>query len=277
MGHSRVGGRLLEGDEARRVSHGGRCAEREARDGRVSDRAVPDVPDDVQHRSRSTTPRRGRRRSSTTTASSIATSAAAPCRRTPTSSSGCWRCSTRRRSVDDRGAAHAHARRDRPRRRLPVAAQRRRQRRVQRPVVDAPVRRRCEPAATVAGLRGLAHYAALAQDDEPEKADRAFRRARLSEQWLIANAPDAYPPSLRAAVSYDFYAHSATTRSLERCGGVAAGRRWRVRSADDGPPQRRRAAALRGDVPHVARPAAAPGPRLLGGGCGARRRRSTRT
>ncbi len=72
------------------------------------------------------------------------------------------------------------------------------------------------PEATVAGLRGLAHYAALAQDDAPEKADRALRRARLSEQWLNANAPDAYPSSMRAVVSYDIYVALGDDASLDR-------------------------------------------------------------
>ncbi len=38
-----------------------------------------------------------------------------------------------------------------------------------------------KPVTTAAGLRGLSHFAALAQNDEPGKSDRAFRRAKLAE------------------------------------------------------------------------------------------------
>jgi hypothetical protein len=72
------------------------------------------------------------------------------------------------------------------------------------------------PFTTAAGLRGLAHFAAVAQNDEPGKADRAFRRAKLAEAWLDANAPEAYPASLRAAVDYDLYRVGGDKATLDR-------------------------------------------------------------
>jgi Cellulase N-terminal ig-like domain len=72
------------------------------------------------------------------------------------------------------------------------------------------------PVATAAGLRGLSHFAALAQNDEPGKADRAFRRAKLAETWLDANAPEAYPASLQAAVDYDLYRVGGDKAMLDR-------------------------------------------------------------
>jgi len=71
-----------------------------------------------------------------------------------------------------------------------------------------------DPSNTAAALRGMARFAAAFQSDEPDKAQRMYRRARLSETWLLANAPGAYPPALRAAVDYDFYKFSSDDKML---------------------------------------------------------------
>ncbi|MBI5285406.1 MAG: hypothetical protein HY874_09970 [Chloroflexi bacterium] len=71
-----------------------------------------------------------------------------------------------------------------------------------------------DPANTAAALRGMARFAAAFQSDEPDKAQRMYRRARLSEAWLLANAPAAYPPALRAAVDYDLYKFSSDDKML---------------------------------------------------------------
>jgi hypothetical protein len=72
------------------------------------------------------------------------------------------------------------------------------------------------PSNTVAALRGMARYALVFQKLEPEKADRVYRRALLSQQWLEQHAPDAYPPSIAAAVSYDLYRYSSDPQQLTR-------------------------------------------------------------
>ena len=69
---------------------------------------------------------------------------------------------------------------------------------------------------TAEGLRGLAHFASLARTDEPDKADRAYRRAKLAETWLLTNAPEAYPPSLQAAVDYDLYRAIGDQATLDK-------------------------------------------------------------
>ena len=71
------------------------------------------------------------------------------------------------------------------------------------------------PANTAAALRGMAHFAAAFQALEPEKADRVYRRALQSERWLAAEAPEAYPPALRAAVNYDLYRYSSDPDALD--------------------------------------------------------------
>jgi len=108
------------------------------------------------------------------------------------------------------------------------------------------------PSNTAGALRGMARFAAAFQGEEPEKADRVYRRARLSEQWLLRYAPEAYPPALRAAVSYDFYKYSGDPgaldraaaavkeeiasydlRTMERASGDAVGRRQLKAREDD--------------------------------------------
>ncbi len=69
---------------------------------------------------------------------------------------------------------------------------------------------------TVAGLRGLARFAAQFQAEEPEKSDRAYRRAKQSGGWLLANAPAAYTAAMRAAVDYDLYKYSSDDAALLR-------------------------------------------------------------
>ena len=71
------------------------------------------------------------------------------------------------------------------------------------------------PSNTAAALRGMAHFAAAFQGLEPERADRVYRRARLSERWLATEAPDGYPPPLRAAVNYDLYRYSSDPSALD--------------------------------------------------------------
>jgi hypothetical protein len=72
-----------------------------------------------------------------------------------------------------------------------------------------------EPSNTAAGLRGLARFASAMHSEEPEKAERVYRRARLAEEWLLANAPELYPPALRAAVDYDFYRYAGDPSMLD--------------------------------------------------------------
>ncbi|TAK68166.1 MAG: hypothetical protein EPO22_02325 [Dehalococcoidia bacterium] len=73
------------------------------------------------------------------------------------------------------------------------------------------------PTNTAAALRGLAHYAVAFQTIEPEKADRVYRRALLSQRWLDQqHAPGAYPPALAAAVNYDLYRYSSDPELLVR-------------------------------------------------------------
>lgn len=73
-----------------------------------------------------------------------------------------------------------------------------------------------DPAtATAAGLRAFAHYAAVFQQDDAQKAQRAYRRARLAESWLQDNAPDLYTPALRATVEYDFYRYTGDITTLD--------------------------------------------------------------
>jgi hypothetical protein len=72
------------------------------------------------------------------------------------------------------------------------------------------------PQATAAGLRALAHYAAVFQQDDGQKAQRAYRRAKLAETWLQENAPQLYSASLRAAVSYDFYRYTSDNTALQK-------------------------------------------------------------
>ncbi len=72
-----------------------------------------------------------------------------------------------------------------------------------------------DAANTAAGMRGLARFAATMQGDERDQAERAYRRAQLSEEWLLAHAPEQYPPALRAAVDYDFYKYGGDPAMLE--------------------------------------------------------------
>ncbi len=72
------------------------------------------------------------------------------------------------------------------------------------------------PSNTAAALRGMAHYAVAFQTLAPEKADRVYRRALLSQGWLDAHAPEAYPPALAAAVNYDLYRYSSDPEELLR-------------------------------------------------------------
>ena len=72
------------------------------------------------------------------------------------------------------------------------------------------------PEATAAGLRALAHYAALFQQEDAQKAQRAFRRAKLAEVWLQDNAPQLYTPVLRASVAYDLYRYNSDNATLQR-------------------------------------------------------------
>lgn len=69
---------------------------------------------------------------------------------------------------------------------------------------------------TAAGMRALARYAATSQLFDAAKAERAFRRALLAEQWLTENAPEAYPPALRAATNYDLYQYASIDSYLLR-------------------------------------------------------------
>jgi len=68
---------------------------------------------------------------------------------------------------------------------------------------------------TAGAMRALARYAASFQRDDPSKADRAYRRALLAEDWLTKNAPEAYTPALRATVDYDLYRYSLIERYLD--------------------------------------------------------------
>lgn len=73
-----------------------------------------------------------------------------------------------------------------------------------------------EPGNTAQGIRGLARFAAQFQSESPVKAERAYRRAKLGEQWLLANAPLAYAPSTQAAVDYDLYKYANDESALLR-------------------------------------------------------------
>ncbi|MEX2226754.1 MAG: hypothetical protein WEB52_09930 [Dehalococcoidia bacterium] len=64
------------------------------------------------------------------------------------------------------------------------------------------------PHNTAMGMRALARYAVAFHNEDPVKAERAHRRSLVAELWLAANAPDAYPPALRATVNYDFYRYA---------------------------------------------------------------------
>ncbi|MBI5287407.1 MAG: hypothetical protein HY873_00370 [Chloroflexi bacterium] len=77
-----------------------------------------------------------------------------------------------------------------------------------------------DPADTAAAARALARYAALFQRENPSKAERAYRRARLAGEWLRKNAPDEYGPVLRAAVAYDLYRYSADADDLDAAVGA---------------------------------------------------------
>jgi len=72
-----------------------------------------------------------------------------------------------------------------------------------------------DPADAAATARALARYGALFQRENPAKAERAYRRARLAGEWLGENAPDEYGPRLRAAVAYDLYRYSTDPALLD--------------------------------------------------------------
>jgi hypothetical protein len=75
-----------------------------------------------------------------------------------------------------------------------------------------------EPSAddTIAGMRALARYAVLFQREAPQDAELAYRRARLADEWLLANAPADYDERLQAAAAYDFYRFTSDIEQLER-------------------------------------------------------------
>lgn len=73
-----------------------------------------------------------------------------------------------------------------------------------------------DPGNTVEGVRGLARFAAQFQSELPVKAERAYRRAKLGEQWLTANAALGYPPAIHAAADYDLYKYANDESALLR-------------------------------------------------------------
>ncbi len=58
--------------------------------------------------------------------------------------------------------------------------------------------------------RALAHYAATMQDEEPDKTERAFRRARAILPNLAAE-----PPWVRATIAWDLYRYAGTPEFLD--------------------------------------------------------------
>jgi hypothetical protein len=72
------------------------------------------------------------------------------------------------------------------------------------------------PDDTIAGARGLARYAAVFQLEDPGRAERAYRRARLADDWSRANALEDYPSWARAEVAYNLYRYIGDLALLDR-------------------------------------------------------------
>jgi hypothetical protein len=84
-----------------------------------------------------------------------------------------------------------------------------------------------DPEDTVGAARGLARYAAQFQRENPTKAERAYRFARLADGWLREDARQAYEPGQEAAVAFDLYRYGGDVTQLDRAiqiaGELAAG------------------------------------------------------
>ncbi len=72
-----------------------------------------------------------------------------------------------------------------------------------------------DPDDTLVGTRALARYAAEFQGEDPATADRAYRRARMGEEWIIENEEDSYSVWARAAIAYDFYRYTSDEDQLD--------------------------------------------------------------
>lgn len=68
---------------------------------------------------------------------------------------------------------------------------------------------------TPEGLRALARYAVVFQREDAARAQRAYRLARLADEWIQENDELEYPPELRAAVGYDLFLYSNDAPTLE--------------------------------------------------------------
>lgn len=73
-----------------------------------------------------------------------------------------------------------------------------------------------DPNDTLVGTRALARYAAEFQGEDPATADRAYRRARMGEEWILDNEEEIYTVWARAAIAYDFYRYTSDEEQLER-------------------------------------------------------------
>ena len=73
-----------------------------------------------------------------------------------------------------------------------------------------------DPDDTIVGTRALARYAAEFQGEDPATADRAYRRARMGEEWILENEEESYTPWARAAIAYDFYRYTSDEHQLDR-------------------------------------------------------------
>jgi hypothetical protein len=74
-----------------------------------------------------------------------------------------------------------------------------------------------DPDDTVEGARALARYSVVFQREEPARADRAYRRARLADEWVVGEQPAVdYPAWTQAAVALDFYRYSLDLTDLNR-------------------------------------------------------------
>lgn len=69
---------------------------------------------------------------------------------------------------------------------------------------------------TVAATRALARYSAVFRAEDPGRAERAHRRARQGDRWLLENAADDYPPWAQAQVAYDNYSYIGDLAELDR-------------------------------------------------------------
>ena len=72
------------------------------------------------------------------------------------------------------------------------------------------------PDDTVAATRALARYGVVFQVEDPARAERAYRRARLGDAWLLENAPEDYPAWAQAQVAYDAYRYIGDLPELDR-------------------------------------------------------------